>query len=295
MKKLTITLFALLLVVSGCSNANTNITTSDETLITVNGEDITKGDVYKGLKASGNINIVTAALDKVVADTAVKTTKEIEKEAKASLKAYKDSVAADKWEATLKEKGFKNEKDYYENVSLVTTKLAKVTNAYIAKEFDTLAKEYEVKKLRIFVTNDADKASAAAKAMKKKDADYEAIAAKYGVTTTYSAKEGIYTNKSGLPSQVWNEIKTTSNQGITKIVEDKATTSYYIVKVVDSNAAKFKDEAITAIKGVASTNADGLKLEDVAYHYFLLEAGYNIHDTDVYSALLTSSQKFKRD
>lgn len=294
MKKSIIALAVLLVAVSGCATTDTNVN-NDKTLLTIDGDSISAKDVYKGLKASGDVSAVTAAIDKVVANTAVKTTKEIEKEAKAALQTYKNSVESDKWEATLKDKGYKNEKQYYEDVSLVTVKLSKVTEAYIKKEFSELASRYEVKKLRIFTTNDSQKAKQAAEALEKKKADFEAITKQFGDTSKYNGSEGVYNNTSGLPSTVWNAVLDMKKGEISKTIADPDNGAFYIVQLSENDATKFKEDATTSIKSISIKNENGLSLDDEAYHYFLLESGYNVHDTDVYAALLAKSGKYSRD
>lgn len=289
---------ALLLFVSGCSDASTNVSDKNEALITVDGEEITKGDVYLGLSSRGNITPVTTAISKQVVKKAVPVTKELEKEAKETLESLKKSVGEDKWSDYLKTNGFKDEEDYYKNSVLLNARIAKITEAYVSKNLVELAKEYEVRKLEIMVTPDKDKANEAIAALsKEKKPDMKAAATTYGDTTKYNGSEGIYTNQSGIPNAVWSNLLTLKDgEMFVKPIFDDATSTYYIVRVVSSKAkTDFKDDAINAIKNVTTANAEGLKIDERAYNYYLNEAGYAIHDAAIYAELLKNSLKYQED
>lgn len=297
MKKLT-TLFAcaLLLVVSGCSDASTNVTDSSDALITLGDEKITKGEVYEGLSVQGDITAIATAMDKQVVKIAVPITDEIEKEGQASLASYKESVGDANWEEHLASNGYKDEEDFYKNSILLNIRKGKITENYVTENFNELNDEYKARKLQIMVTEDKDKADEAITALKEND-DMSAVASKFGVTTTYNGSEGIYTNQSGIPSAVWNEILNTKDgKTFSGAILDSATGNYYIVKVVSSNAKKeFKDDAINAIKNLTVTNEDGYTIEEVAYNHYLNKAGYSIHDANIYSYLLNNSKKYTEE
>lgn len=297
MKKLTITFAcALLLLISGCSDANTNVSNSSEALITIGNKKITKGDVYQGLSVQGILTPITSALDKQVAKIAVPVTDALEEEAKQTLASYKESVGEENWQAHIESNGFKDEEDFYKNSILLNLRVGKITEAYVKENLNDLVIEYQARKLQIMVTDDKDKAKNAIKALKDKD-DMGAAAATYGVTTTYNGSEGIYTNKSGLPESVWEQIiDTKDGKTFTKPAYDSATGTYYIVKVISSHAKKdYKDDAINAIKNITAADTDGYTLEDKAYNYYLNKAGYEIHDANIYGYLLNSSVKYTED
>lgn len=297
MKKLTM-LFAcaLLLVVSGCSDASTNVSDSSEALITIDGDEITKGDVYEGLSVQGDISPITTAMDKQVVKVAVPVTDEIEKEGQASLASYKESIGDANWEEHLASNGYKDEEDFYKNSILLNIRKGKITGNYVTENFDKLNEEYKTRKLQIMVSDDKEKAKEAIAALKEKD-DMSAAASKFGVTTTYNGSEGIYTNQSGIPSAVWNEILNTKDgKTFSGAILDSTTGNYYIVKVVSSNAKKdFKEDAINTIKNLTTTNEDGYTIEEVAYNYYLNKAGYSIHDANIYSYLLNNSKKYTEE
>ncbi|NCC53884.1 MAG: hypothetical protein EOM11_00135, partial [Erysipelotrichia bacterium] len=186
MKKLTMTFaFALLLLVSGCADASTNVSDANEALITIDGEKITKGQVYEGLTAQGVITPITTAMDKQVVKAGVPVTKEMEEEAKNSLASYKESVGAEGWEAHLKSNGYKDEEDFYKNSILLNIRTGKIAENFVKEKFNELANEFQVRKLQIMVTTEKDKAKDAIKALKDKK-EMSEVATTYGDTTTYN-------------------------------------------------------------------------------------------------------------
>lgn len=68
MKRIATGLCAALLLFSlvGCSDATTNVSDKNEALITIGTDKITKGDVYNGLVAQGDISPVVKALTTAV-------------------------------------------------------------------------------------------------------------------------------------------------------------------------------------------------------------------------------------
>lgn len=297
MKKLTLTFAcALLLLVSGCSDASTNVSDGSKALVTIGNKEITKGDIYAGLSVQGNIEAITTAIDKQVVKVAVPVSDEIEEEAKASLASYKTSVGEDKWASHLKENGYKDEEDFYKNSILLNIRTGLITDNYVKDNFDSLNEEFKPRKLQIMVTTDQDKAKEAIKALKEKD-DMSTVASKYGDTTTYNGSEGIYTSQSGLPTNVWSQIlETKDGKTFSTASFDATTGNYYIVKVVSSKAKKeFKEDAINAIKNITATDEKGFTVADRAYNFYLNKAGFSIHDANIYSYLLNSSVKYTEE
>ncbi len=295
MKKITVILFcALLLISAGCSDAKTNVSNSSEALLTVNGKAITNGNVYRALSSSGNITPVLDAIEKQVVSKAVKVTDEMEENAKATLETTKKNVGAENWNNYIKESGFKDEDDYYKNSILLELRAEKLTETYINENFSNLVKQYEVKKLQIMLAT-TEKEADAKKALKKKNADFKAIAKEYGIESAYDGSEAIYTNQSGLPTAVWNNILKTEDGKVADTVLDQTTGNLYIVKVVSSEAKDFKEETIAAIKNITTQNEEGLTIDEIAFNYYLNKAGFEIHDADIYTLLLNNSKKYQED
>lgn len=294
MKKLSTLILcgSLLFLVSGCGDASTSPNDEDQVLLTVGDEDITKDDVYHSLIASGDISPVTTAMENTLTKLAVPTTEEIEKTAKESFEALK-KAKGDSWKQFLKDSGYKKEKDYYNEVSLVNAKSGKLVKTYVDSHFDELMSEFDVKKLQVAEIDSGDKIKEVNKAIKDKKSVSE-IANTFGNTTTYKGTDKVYTIKDGIPSTIWNEItKTADGKTFKEAIADPTTGKYYVVKVVSSVGKDFEQEAKATLNSM-KYEEDGLTFEERVFKYYLDEFDYGIYDATVYSALLSNSMKYER-
>lgn len=294
MKKLfTCALCGSLLFIAGCSDASTSPDKEDTVLLSVGGEDITKDDIYHSLIAEGDISPVTTAMENMLTNLAVPTTEEIEKAAKESLEALK-KAKGDSWKQFLKDNGYKNEKEYYQKVSLVNAKSGKLVSTYVNDNYYDLMKELEVKKLQIAVIDNADKLKDVNKAIKAKK-EISEIANTYGNTETYKGTDNIYTNKDGIPAVIWTEInKTKDGKTFNEAIADPTTGKYYVVKVVSTNAKELETEAKAVLNSLTTYEENGLTFPEYVFHYYLDKFDYGVYDATVYSALLSNSQKYER-
>ncbi|MDH6367776.1 MULTISPECIES: peptidyl-prolyl cis-trans isomerase [unclassified Breznakia] len=299
MKKRILTVAcASLLLVSGCSNATTQVKDDDKVLIKVGDEEITKGDIYTGLVAQGNITPVQRAMSEILVDKLVKVDDDIKKQADEDLAYYKE-MYGDQWETTYKSYGYKDEEAFYNDVILLNARMNKLTSLYVKDNLAELVKEFKPRKAQVFQVKDEEKAKKALEAAKKKDADFTAIAKEYGDEGTYNGSEAIYNTNSGLPDVVWKYIEEADKNGVVdNMLQDPSAETYYIVKVTEKDYKKFKEEAITNISEIsisASTEEDAPKpLADRAFAYFLDKYDYSIHDVNIYQDLLSSSSKFEK-
>lgn len=293
MKKFVTGLCAALLLFSmcGCSDATTNVSDKNEALITVGNEKITKGDVYNGLIAQGDITYVTDALSKAIAAKAVETTDEIKESAQATLDTLKTSNTD--WDAYLENNGYESEDELLENL-IIQIKETKITSQYVTDEYETLATHLQPRKLQIVSITNADVVNEAQEKAQE-GTEFEELAATYG-NGTYSGVTTVYTNASGLAASVWTAVEETKEGEVSsQPVYDAGTTTYYLIKVISSATNEFKDEAIPVIAALSATNDDGLTMSEEAFKYFLKKFKYSIHDATVYSALLNESAQYERD
>lgn len=292
MKKFVTGLCAALLLftMSGCSDATTNVSNKNEALITIGNEKITNGDVYSGLIAQGDVSAVASALSKAIASKAVETTEDIEKSAQASLDALKANNKD--WDAYLAKNNYKKEKELFADL-IVQVKESKITTQYVSDEYLNLVPRLEPRKLQIVSITNADHVKEAVK--KAKDgAEFADLARQYG-NSKYVGNTQIYTNQSGLAESVWEVVKETEEGKVCKEAAYDATSgTYYLIKVIDSKTNEFKEEAIPVIAALSTTNAEGLKISEEAFKYYLNKFNYSIHDATVYGALLNQSVKYER-
>lgn len=302
MKKKLIAVFCgSLFLISGCSDATTQISDANKVLITIDGEEIDKGDIYDGLIAQGNITPIETKMDEILVDKLVPVDDKISEEAQKTLDGYKTSYGDD-WEKTYQDAGYKTEKDFFNDVVLLNTRISKLVELYVNADFKALAKEYNPRKAEIIQVKDMETAQKVLSEAKKKGSKFNDLATASGDVTTYDGTAKVYNSKSGLPDVVWNNIVGTEKSGtvIDKVLQDTTSGTYFIVRVSEVNPNKFKKEAVASIQSIqVDTTADAqgntpLSLSDQAFEYYLHKYDYSIHDIDIYQALLSKSQKFER-
>lgn len=292
MKRIATGLCAALLLFSlvGCSDATTNVSDKNEALITIGTDKITKGDVYNGLVAQGDISPVVKALTTAVAANAIETTDEIKAAAQANVDTLKAS--ATDWEAYLKNSGYESEEALLEDL-INQVKETKITSSYVSEKYTTLATRLEPRKLQVVSITNKDVVNEAQQ--KANDGvDFTELAKTYG-DGKQNGVVSIYTNASGLGADVWKTVLATEEGKVASQTSyNPETATYYLIKVIDAKTNEFKDEAISVIAASTAKNEDGLSISEEAFNYYLNKVGYGIHDAIVYSALLSESAKYER-
>lgn len=296
-KKILAVFCGSLVFLGGCSDATTQISDKSEVLITVGNDKISKGDIYNGLLAQGSVSTIENQITKFLVDKEVPVSEELEKEAKKTLKEYREAYGDD-WKKTYKNAGFETEEAFYEDVVLVNTRAEKLTAAYIEQNYEDSIERFNPRKVQIIEIEDAADAEKAFEMAQENDSDFEAIAKEYG-TKTYKGTEAIYNSESGLPDVVWNKIDAAVGDDvlIDSILQDVSNEKFYIVRVTNSITETFKEEAIENMKEISGTitsSDTGLKLSEEAFNFFLKKYDYSIHDITVYEALLSASEQYKR-
>ena len=110
----------------------------------------------------------------------------------------------------------------------------------------------------------------------------------YGSTTTYKGTEEIYNSKSGLPTTVFDKIKSTNKKGlIESVMEDTSSKKYYVVKVTNATPKDFEEDAINSIVEKASTD-----IEPAATAYYLKKYDFTVYDKDIYDGIKSTNESY---
>ena len=106
---------ALLVALSGCSNASTNISDPSIKIVTIgNTTTITRGDVYPILKNQGGVSSIISQVTKIICDKEVPVDDEIKKKAEESLATFKSLVGEENWESFIASTGYSSEEGIHE-------------------------------------------------------------------------------------------------------------------------------------------------------------------------------------
>lgn len=288
MKKLfaTITSIALLLTMSACSDATTSVSNGSEALVTVGDTTITKEEIYKGLLANGSVNSIINKITEYICDKEVPITDEITKEAEETLNAFKQLFDTDeKWMDFLSSMGYTNETDYFNDRIILSARSGAIVDKYVEEAYDTIKETYAPRKVEVFQTASEDDAKAALADIQNGATFAEVIEKYNGVTTTFSGEPEVLTSQSSLPTNVWNNILTiTENNTLLPTVQFKVDlTAYYVVRVVETEVSA--TEAKAALASLEAVKED-------AFIYYLDKYDFTLYDIDVYNSFKTQAPDY---
>lgn len=278
---------AMLFTLAGCSDATAGISNGDKAIITIGKQKITNDDLYQFTKKTYGSSLTLAQImDKVADRENIKITDELEKQANEQVAAAKESMG-ENFETQLKAYGYETEEDFKEGDIYPALRQSALVKKYVTSKKTSLFKTYTPVKAEILEAADADKANAALEAIKGGTSVADAATAN-GTVETYKGEEAIYTNKSGLPSAVFDKIKSAKKKGlISTVIEDSTTQKFYVVNVTNTDPTTFEEEAVAEIAMKGST-----ELQSACNAYYLKKYDFTIYDKDVYDGIKSTNADY---
>ena len=288
MKKLCTLLAAMMLfTLAGCKDATAGISNGSEALITIEGNKITNGDIYGLIKTSAGANETLSLIKtQIYKKENIKVSDAMKKEAEESVKSLK-SMYGDSLQDTLKQYGFDNLEQYKEKSIYPGLQQKELNKKYVKAKKKAMFDSYYPVKAQILEADSKKKAENALKALKD-GKDFKAVVKEYGSTTTYKGSEEIYNSKSGLPTTVFDKIKSTNKKGlIESVMEDTSSKKYYVVKVTNATPKDFEEDAINSIVEKAFTD-----IEPAATAYYLKKYDFTVYDKDIYDGIKSTNESY---
>ena len=282
MKKILCLLsFALLITLTGCSDAKTSLTNGDEALITVGKTEITKDEIYSALKSENGVTIILSKLTNFIIDKEVPITDEIKKEAKDYVEQFTKYMGEDTFKTYIKTLGYETVDEYVEGVVISSVRSNKITDKYIDEKYEDLNKEYQFRKVQILQLSDSKIASEIQLAMKEGKLTFEDALVQYKdklTTSTFTGKEQVISNQVSLDSSIVKNIFAVEedNTLLGEYQFNAKLDTFYIVKVVSTNVSK--EDASSAIYEIQT-------IDDQAFAYFLEKYGFVVYDIDLYNGI----------
>lgn len=278
MKKSTILCTALMaLTLTACSDATTQVSTEKDVLFKIADTEVTKGDIYNGLKANGAVSELISDVTSYIVEQEVPVTDEIKKDAQDSMNMLKQMIGDDtKWNEFISSMGYKTEEEYFNDRVLTAARADELTEVYLNENLEAVKNKYEARVVEIFQTDNEDTAKEALAAIQGGMSVKEAVEKFEGITDTYKGEAEVVTNVSDLPSNVWtNILAITEDNSVLNTVQFKTDLSeYYVVRVVNVTAPD--DMAKEAFSSIS-------EITDEAFVYFLDKYDFTIYDIDVYN------------
>ena len=289
MKKLSLVLcaFAMLMTLSGCKDARAEITDGSEAIVSVGKESVTKSDIYELLKNGAGQTTISLIQEQITKLEKISLDADAKAEAKESFDALKNSFENEKqFNEAMKSAGYKDEKDYLEKVGYPAQKNIELVKKYIKENEKAVFDKYHPVKAVVIQTSAKEKATKALAALKDGEKP-TTIAKKYGNAKTFDGKEDVYFINGNVPGVVFDKMAAATKQGvIDEVIEDAATQSYYVVKMVNLDPNSYKEEAASAI-----AKKSGDIVNEMLTHY-LKKYHFTVYDKDIYDQIKRSNANY---
>ena len=275
---------ALAFTLSGCSDASADISDGSEALVTIDGDKVTKEDVYQSLKSNIGSATLNQLKNEIYKKEGIEVSEEMQKLADTKLKSIKDQFG-DKYETQIKTYGYADDQAVMDALIMPSIYQTELQKKYVTENKDKLFDSYHPLKAQIFQATDETKAKDALKALQD-GKDFKTVTKDYGTTTSYDGTEKVYTSESGLPTEVFSSMTAATKDGlIEKVISVTSTNSsdgsssvtYYIVKLTNIDPTKYEEDAIQAI-------AETTKIATEATKFYFKKYDMTIYDIDAYNS-----------
>lgn len=276
MKKLMMTILALALLVglSGCSDAYTNVSDANDALITINGTKVTKGDIYPMLLNHSGVDTTLDMALNHIKEIEAPMNEEALKQAEEDFKVMKEGYG-ETFSFIMSYYGYKDEQDFYENAFLPQQQTIMLVSKYVEEKFDTLSVTQKPRKVQIIEFEEMETAKEAYERVFTNKESFETVASELG-TSSFDGSEMVITTATTLDSVLLTRLtETTVSKKIEEIVEG-SNGKYYVANVVEGDPEKFREEACDAIAASSSVTNDGIR-------YFLQKYDFKITDKPLYN------------
>lgn len=280
MRKL-VALVAVTLLLVGCSDARVQVS-SNETLLTVNGQKVTEQDLFNVMKLSDAGSSVISHSSKVLTKDVKDAS--IDEKVADQMKQVKEyfELLNQNFDDYLKSLGYETEQQYIDEQLYPQYALNFLVEEKVEADYATLATEYKPVKARILQTSTIANANDALERIKNGESfddvskDLVADQATYkGDTTVYSIKDTQF------PAVVSTFITTQTSPGLSTVLTTEGSEISYVVEIIETQADRIKDEAIDML---LANNT--LTQTYIAKLY--KENGFKVYDRDILTSLQTN-------
>lgn len=275
MKKL-LTLLACALLMAGCSNASAKITDGSSVLVSVNNKNYTREDLYSFMSNYGGSYFAITNAQKVILDAEVEVTEEMTSNVDATLSMYQ-SMLGDSFEPYLQSQGFAGI-DAYREMLIQNEQLSQLYVKYVEANYEALAEQYTPKQIQLMQFDNEETAKEALDEVNNGGV-FENIAQEKGSSVDGSAT--IITNQSSYETVVSYTISTLTAGVVSDVVSNDDGSAFYIVKVIETDAAALKDQAINVIASISAIANESIQ-------YYFKEYDFHVYDIDLYTQLQES-------
>ena len=282
MKKTVISVSALILLLSGCSDASAKLSDSSTVLMTVGNESITKGEVYSLLNnVSGGSTVINDAM-KVICDLEVEVTEDMQTSAQNTYDMYA-VLYGDSFTSYLDSYGY-TEETYISDVLIPSLQQDELPTKYVEQNFDALVEQYQpVQAIVLTFTTEEDKNTALSE-LNDGSKTAEEVASEFSLTESGTAE--IFTiDDTSYDTSVTSLIRSsTADDGWQEVALEDGS-AWYLVKVVETDATAIQDAVTEKLASLSDVQTD-------ATVYFLKKYNFHVYDITVYNQIQESNPDY---
>lgn len=243
MKKILITLFALLMLVGCSSKGYSEITNGDEVLFKGPNTTYTKAELYKTLKKASEESIENDIINKIATNMNLDLSG-VEAEAEEMLELYKSMG----YESAII--AYYGSDDAFKQMYINDGIMTLLTGAYVDENYDKLINEDKPVKMQLASFDNEEAANKVIEDVNN-GSTFDMAAANNGYATETNA--AIYIDSDDLVLEVKEYLNSTNNTGISSIITATnsstdangnitSTNTYYVLNIVSRNAQDFLDD-----------------------------------------------------
>lgn len=278
MKKTGIVGIALLLMfaLSGCDDARAKLKDANQSIVTIDGKKITKGQLYSSMFAAvGKTTAVNDAM-RVITDAEVETTDAMVEEAQSTLDYYKSNYGEEKFQSYLLSTGM-TEDEFVNTVVLPTQKEKSLYAQYAKEQFTSLVKHYNPIKATVLTFTDKDSASAAIASLKDGAATIADVIRQYSLSSK-GESELITIDTTTYDSAALTYLRSASSDDGWQMIPAGSNGTYYVVRLDTKVPDDFRDE-------FTEWAAQQTAVQTEAKTYYFQKYKFHVYDIDLYKAI----------
>lgn len=273
MKKFSILLILLLSLVACSSNSVGPV--SDEFLFSVDGNEITEGQLFKSMKlSSGSTEIIREKAQKTLLRSIVEEDEAFDAKV-AEVLAEAKEMMGDNFETTIQQNGFDSEEEYIEEIIKDVARLhIGLTNA-ISEDYESL-KYTRPRKVKLLEVAQED--SQKVLELLKAEEDFDEVAKKYRVESSQFTKDEILISEvTQIDVKILNPLLNEENTGLFEEIIETDQGQFILATITNVDADALKDEAVESFVLNNDMSQEYLAKMFIDYKFKIYDQG--LHDS----------------
>lgn len=279
MKKILITLFALLLLVGCSSKGYSDVTNGDEILFKGPNTTYTKSELYKTLKKASAESIENDIINKIAKNMNLDLTA-VEQEADEMLELYKSMG----YESAIL--AYYGSDDTFKQMYINDGIMSLVTGNYVDEKYDELIKTDKPVKLQLASFDNEESANKLIEDVNN-GSTFDMAAANNGYSQDTTAS--VYIDSDDLIFEVKQYLNETDTIGLSSIITatntDGTVNTYYVLNIISRDAKEFLDD----YKGVKKETLSPTVVKNWLFENHDIE----FFDQDIYEMMKSTYEVLK--